>query len=94
MSNKQFKSALRRLHNGIPIYRKGETAGPHKCGLFRVEHDGRSYRGIVIVNTDQGDSFVSEIWEVPRLDWLRRIVCGYYPAVAKAFGPARQFSGV
>ncbi len=93
MSNKQFKSALRRLRNGVAIYRKNET-GPHKRATFRVEFDGRKYRGAVIVHTDIGDSYVHEIWETPTLDWLRRIACGYYPAVAKAFGPARQFAGV
>lgn len=92
MSNKQLKSALRRLRNGVPIYRKG-CPGPHRNGTFRVEYSNGKYRGLVILHTDFGDS-LHEVWEVPTLDWLRRIACGYYPAVAKAFGPARNFIGV
>ena len=40
MSNKQFKSALRRLRNGVAIYRKGETTSPHKNATFKVEFTG------------------------------------------------------
>lgn len=93
MSNKQFKSSLRQLRNGVAIYRKGEP-GPHKRATFRVEAHPDKYRGLIIVHTDLGDSFVEMIWETRTLDWLRRIACGYYPAVSKAFGPARQFIGV
>jgi hypothetical protein len=95
MSNKQFKSALRRLRNGVTIYLKDQPF--HKRGTFKIEPAHRAngfvYRGIVIVHTDFGDSFVEMIWEVTSLDWLRRIAVGYYPAVAKAFGPARNFVG-
>lgn len=93
MSNKQFKSALRRLSKGIPIYCKS-IPGQHKRGTFKVEYSSGKYRGIVILHTDFGDSFVNEVWEVPTLDWLRRIAAGYYPAISKAFGPARNFVGV
>ncbi len=93
MSNKQFKSALRRLRNGIKIFIKdGERK--HRNGVFKVEFDGRVYRGTVISTTDFGDPFVEMIYEVPSLDWLRRIVVHYYPAVSKAIGSARKFSGV
>lgn len=93
MSNKQFKSALRRLCNGVAIYRKDEP-GQHKRATFKIDRPGEMYRGIVIVHTDMGDSYVSEIWEAPDLDLLRRIACGYYPSLCKHFGPARQFAGV
>lgn len=93
MSNKQFKSALRRLRNGVAIYLKN-TNGPHKNATFRVIWTGKSYQGSIVVHTDFGDSYVNEIWETPTLDWLRRIAVGYYPAIAKAFGPARNFVGV
>ena len=91
--SKQLKSALRRLTNGVAIYRKVET-GPHKHGTFRVQYDGHGYRGIVIIHTDMGTSYVEAIWDTPTLDWLRRIAVGYFPAVAKAIGPARQFAGI
>ena len=91
--SKQLKSALRRLRNGILIYCKS-IPGPHKRGTFKVEYSSGKYRGVVILHTDFGDSFVNEVWEVPTLDWLRRIAVGYYPSIAKAIGPARQFAGV
>lgn len=91
MSNKQFKSALRRLRNGVPIYLKGQI---HTDGTFKVETNGRAFRGAIIINADMGDSFVSELWETRTLDQLRRIACGYYPSVAKAFGPARLYVGL
>lgn len=94
MSNKQFKSALRRLRNGIPIYRQGETTSPHKHATFRVDVIDGKYRGLIIVDTDLGDQYVEMIWETPTLDWLRRIAVGYYPSIAKAIGPARQFAGI
>lgn len=90
--SKSFRRAIRRLRNGVPIYIKHN--GPHKHGTFRVEYDGHGYRGIVIIHTDMGTSYVEAIWDTPTLDWLRRIAVGYFPAVAKAFGPARQFAGV
>lgn len=93
MSNKQFKSALRRLRNGIPIYIK-KTTGPHKQATFRVQYNGRAYLGVIFVHTDCGDSYVEEVWETRTIDLLRRIACGYYPSLCKHFGPARQFAGV
>lgn len=92
MSNKQFKSALRRLRNGVHIFLKRSNR-THKSGAFKVQiRDGR-FLGVIIVNTDIGDSFVDELWETETLDQLRRIACGYYPSLAKAFGPARNFVG-
>ena len=93
MSNKQIKSSMRRLRNGVPIYCKG-ILGFHKRGTFKVERSIGKYRGIVFLHTDQGDSFVNEVWEVPSIDLLRRIACGYYPSLCKHFGPARNFSGI
>lgn len=89
MANKQFKSALRRLSNGIPIYRK-RCPFQGRC-VFHVEHSNAMYRGIV---RSAEDGEIIEVWEVPTLDWLRRIAVGYYPSIAKAIGPARQFAGV
>ena len=89
MSNKQFKSALRRLTNGVAIYRKNCPHPMH--AKFNIEYSSGKYRGIIRA-ADSGE--VIEIWEVATLDWLRRIAVGYYPAVAKAFGPARNFVGV
>lgn len=91
MSNKQLKSSLRRLRNGVAIYRKDM---PHKRGTFRIEFNEGKYRGVVIAHTDMGDSFVDMVWEVRTLDWLRRIAVGYFPAVAKAIGPARNLKGL
>lgn len=90
--SKSFRRAIRRLRNGVPIYIK--RSGPHQRGTFRVQYDGHGYRGIVIIHTDMGTSYVEAIWDTPTLDWLRRIAVGYFPAVAKAIGPARQFAGV
>ena len=89
MANKQLKSALRRLRNGIPIYRK-HCPFPARC-VFTVEHANGKYRGII---RSTEDNEIVEIWEVGRLDWLRRIAVGYYPSIAKAIGPARQFAGI
>ena len=91
--SKQLKSALRRLRNGVPIYRKDETS-PHKRGTFKVEFSDSKYYGAVIVHTDMGDSFVDMVVSTASINQMRRIISGYYPAVAKAFGPARQFAGI
>jgi len=90
MSNKQFKSALRRLRNGIPIYRK-RCPWPAEA-VFTVEFSNGKYRGIIRAAGFEQD--IIEVWETPTLDWLRRIAVGYYPSIAKAIGPARQFAGV
>ena len=94
MTDKKFKSSMRRLHNGVFIYLKKST-GVHKCATFRVAklRDGK-FQGAIICHTDIGDSFVSELWESDRLDTLRRIACGYYPSLCKSFGHARQYVGL
>lgn len=40
MSNKQLKSAIRRLRNGVPIYTKGAV---HPRGTFKVQFERGAY---------------------------------------------------
>jgi hypothetical protein len=87
MSRKQFKSALRRLSNGVPVYRKGRPA-PERA-VFRLAHSNGKFQGIV---SDEAGGLIA-IWECRRLDWLRRLACGYHSSLAKSFGPARNFVG-
>lgn len=93
-ARKQFRAALRRLANGVSVYRKRDRESAHKQSTFSVVESGSGrFQGVIVAHTDFGDSFVAELWEASELDTLRRIACGYYPSLCRAFGPARLYAG-
>jgi hypothetical protein len=90
MANRNFTKALTRLAKGVQFFNKFDDKG---VNVFKLQLDlspnGDRFRGVVLAN---GKVFT--VWETRSLDKLRRIACGYYPALCRAFGAARQYKGL
>lgn len=85
----QVFRAIRRLRAGTAtVFNR-----PHGIKLFvrleLAERDGKQFWRVVL----HDGKAVFELWESTSLQTLRKIGCGYYPEMAKFFGPARLCVG-